>query len=88
MMLELFTEIYELSKAVGVGIEDGFVEKTMAFIDTFPFDTTSSLARDVWEGKPSEIDYQNGTVVSFGPAIWSADAHQQVYLQCYYGLWR
>jgi 2-dehydropantoate 2-reductase len=66
MMLELFTEIYELSKAVGVGIEDGFVEKTMAFIDTFPFDTTSSLARDVWEGKPSEIDYQNGTVVSLG----------------------
>jgi 2-dehydropantoate 2-reductase len=22
------------------------------------------LARDVWEGKPSEIEYQNGTVVT------------------------
>jgi 2-dehydropantoate 2-reductase len=66
LMVELFTEIYDLSKAVGVGIEEGFVEKTMAFIDTFPFDTTSSLARDVWEGKPSEIEYQNGTVVSLG----------------------
>jgi 2-dehydropantoate 2-reductase len=39
------------------------VEKTYTFTDSLPFDSTSSLARDVWEGKPSEIEYQNGTVV-------------------------
>lgn len=37
--------------------------KTVAFIDSFPYDSTSSLTRDIWEGKPSEIEYQNGTVV-------------------------
>jgi 2-dehydropantoate 2-reductase len=35
----------------------------MAFIDTFPPESTSSLTRDIWEGKPSELEYQNGAVV-------------------------
>jgi 2-dehydropantoate 2-reductase len=39
------------------------VDKTIAFIDTFPYNSTSSLTRDVWDGKPSELEYQNGTVV-------------------------
>jgi 2-dehydropantoate 2-reductase len=34
--------------------------------DKLPYDSTSSLTRDVWEGKPSEIEYQNGTVVKLG----------------------
>ncbi|MFA5010866.1 MAG: ketopantoate reductase C-terminal domain-containing protein [Ignavibacteria bacterium] len=35
-------------------------------MDTYPYSSTSALTRDVWEGKPSEIDYQNGTVVRLG----------------------
>jgi 2-dehydropantoate 2-reductase len=35
-------------------------------VDSYPYDSTSSLTRDVWEGKPSEIEYQNGTVVRLG----------------------
>lgn len=66
MMNELLTEIYLLSQRIGVNIESDFVEKTISFIDTFPFDSTSSLTRDVWENKPSEIEYQNGTVVRLG----------------------
>ncbi len=37
--------------------------KTVAFIDTLPPGSTSSMARDIWEGYPSEIEYHNGTVV-------------------------
>lgn len=66
LMIELFNEIYELSQKIGVPVEPEFVEKTVAFVDTFPYDSTSSLTRDVWEGKPSEIEYQNGTVVRLG----------------------
>jgi 2-dehydropantoate 2-reductase len=62
-MIELFNEIYRLSQKMGINIEGDFVEKTVAYIDSFPYESTSSLARDVWEGKPSEIEYQNGTVV-------------------------
>jgi 2-dehydropantoate 2-reductase len=63
LMFELLTEIYNLSQKIGIKIEPEFVLKTMAFADSFPYNSSSSLARDVWEGKPSEIEYQNGTVV-------------------------
>jgi 2-dehydropantoate 2-reductase len=63
LMIDLLREIFLLSQKAGINIEPGFVEKTVSFIDTFPYDSTSSLTRDVWENKPSEIEYQNGTVV-------------------------
>jgi 2-dehydropantoate 2-reductase len=63
MMVDLMNEIYALSQRVGVHIEPGFVNKTISYIDTLAYDATASLTRDVWEGKPSEIEYQNGTVV-------------------------
>lgn len=66
MMVDLLREIYNLSQKAGVKIKSGFVEETTALIDTYPYGSTSSLTRDVWEGKPSEIDYQNGTVVRLG----------------------
>jgi 2-dehydropantoate 2-reductase len=63
LMIDLLTEIYMLSKKSGVKIEHDFIEKTISAIDTFPYESTTSLSRDIWEGKPSEIEYQNGTVV-------------------------
>lgn len=63
MMHRLFDEVADVGRALGVNIEADFVTKTMGFIDTFPYDSTSSLTRDIWEGKPSELEYQNGTVV-------------------------
>jgi len=63
LMIELLNEIYILSQKIGIHIGAGYVEKAVSQIDTFPHDSTSSLTRDVWEGKPSEIEYQNGTVV-------------------------
>ena len=65
-MIGLLGEIYALSQKIGIGIEPGFVDKSVAVIDTYPYETTSSLTRDVWDGKPSEIEYQNGTVVRLG----------------------
>jgi 2-dehydropantoate 2-reductase len=66
MMIDLLTEIYQLSQKIGIEIEPDFLDKTISLIDSFPYDSTSSLTRDVWEGKASEIDYQNGTVVRLG----------------------
>jgi 2-dehydropantoate 2-reductase len=63
MMLDLLNEIYVLSQRMGMHIEPGFVTKAVSYIDTLSYDATASLTRDVWEGKPSEIEYQNGTVV-------------------------
>ncbi|MDD2563717.1 MAG: 2-dehydropantoate 2-reductase [Salinivirgaceae bacterium] len=66
MMIDLLNEVYQVSQKVGIQLEEGFLDKTISFIDTYPYDSTSSLTRDVWEGKPSEIEYQNGTVVQLG----------------------
>jgi len=63
LMIELLNEIYLLSQKTGVAIESDFVSNLVKTIDQYPYDCTSSLTRDVWEGKPSEIEYQNGTVV-------------------------
>ena len=66
MLEELYTEIYEVGIVAGINLPDNIVAKTMTAVDGFPAESTSSLTRDVWEGKPSEIDYQNGTVVKLG----------------------
>lgn len=66
MMIDLLNEIYQLSQKIGIQIKPDFVEKTVALLDTYPYHSASSLTRDVWDGKPSEIEYQNGTVVRLG----------------------
>ncbi len=63
IMQELLTEIYEVALKEGINLDENIIERMMKFIDTFPYDSTSSLSRDVMEGRPSEIEYQNGTVV-------------------------
>ena len=62
MAYDLMKEIYLVSKKEGIDLPEDLVDKLMQAIDTFPFDAVSSLTRDVWEGRPSEIFYQNGTV--------------------------
>lgn len=66
LMIELLTEIYDLALKMGIHLEPDTLSKSISFIDAIPAESTSSLTRDVWEGKPSEIDYQNGTVVKLG----------------------
>ena len=69
MMMDLMKEIIILSQTAGIKLEPDFLSKSMAFIDSFPYGSTSSLTRDVWEGKPSEIEYQNGYVAKLGARL-------------------
>ncbi|HNW51422.1 MAG TPA: 2-dehydropantoate 2-reductase [Prolixibacteraceae bacterium] len=66
MLAELFSEIYQTGIAAGINLPENIIEKTMNAVDTFPPESTSSLTRDVWAGRASEIEYQNGTVVKLG----------------------
>ncbi len=59
----LLQEIYELACSMGIKLQEDIVARNMAAIDKFPPDTNCSLTRDIWEGKPSELEYQNGTIV-------------------------
>ena len=63
LMIDVLTEAFCLSQKIGVQIEPDYVDKAISFIDSFPYNSTSSLTRDIWKGRPSEIEYRNGTVV-------------------------
>ncbi|MEL6250366.1 MAG: 2-dehydropantoate 2-reductase [Bacteroidota bacterium] len=63
LIRELIEEIHALALKMGISIERKYLDQSMEFMDSFAYDATASLARDIWEGKPSELEYQNGSVV-------------------------
>jgi 2-dehydropantoate 2-reductase len=66
MLLGGMREIFEVGKARGVPLPEGSVEKGMEFLDSLAPDGTSSLQRDIAEGRPSELEAWNGAVVRLG----------------------
>jgi 2-dehydropantoate 2-reductase len=61
-------EIVDLAHARGVDLGDEAVDRTLARYDGLPSDATSSLQRDIMDGKHSELDAQLGAVVRLGRA--------------------
>jgi 2-dehydropantoate 2-reductase len=66
MLEQSMIEVLSVAKAKKIDLEDDVVQKTMSFIDKLPANGTTSLQRDLSEGKPSELDYWNGAVVRIG----------------------
>ena len=57
-------EIVDVASARGVDLGgDAAIERTLARFDGLTADATSSLQRDIMDGKPSELDAQLGAVV-------------------------
>ena len=56
-------EARSLALVRGVGLADNAVDATLGFIDGLAAGATTSLQRDIADGKPSELDYWNGAVV-------------------------
>lgn len=63
MLVEALEEIVLLAGALGVSLPADAVQKTLAFTDAIPPDGTSSMQRDMMEGRPSELEAQVGAVV-------------------------
>lgn len=66
MLTECMREILAVARALEVSLADTVVPKTMAFVDSLAPDGTTSLQRDVVDGKPSELEAWNGAVVRLG----------------------
>ncbi len=63
-MLELcMREIYNLARARNVPLEESVIERTLRFVESLPPEGTTSLQRDLEEGRPSELEAWNGAVV-------------------------
>lgn len=66
LLAAAITEIRDTAVARGVSMPADVVEQTMAFVDTQPPSSTTSLQRDLMAGRPSELDPQLGAVVRYG----------------------
>lgn len=56
-----------VARAMGVGgIDEGYKDTLWQFYADLPDGATSSMARDIWDGKPSELDAWNGAIHRFG----------------------
>jgi 2-dehydropantoate 2-reductase len=68
LVTQAVEEVLAVANARGVTLDPNAVAETMARYDNLPPQSTSSLQRDVMEGKPSELDAQLGAVVRMGRA--------------------
>jgi len=62
-------EIFNVARAREIVLPEDVIDKTMAFVDGLPPGGTTSLQRDIIEGKPSELDAWNGAVVRLGQEV-------------------
>lgn len=68
MMEEAMREILHVGQAREVGLSDESMRKGIAFVDGLQPGATASMQRDIMEGRPSELEAQNGAVVRLGRA--------------------
>jgi len=74
------SEIWQVGRARGVALPDDAVARAMSFADRLPPDATTSLQRDLMEGRPSELEAWNGAVVRLGSAAGVATpVHDFIY---------
>lgn len=66
MLLRAMEEIEAVARARKVNLSPDIVQRTMAFIDNISPATIASMQRDILEGRPSELEAQNGAVVRLG----------------------
>lgn len=66
MLEQSLQEVYAIAKERKVALPEDVVEKTMAFIDGLGAGVVASMQRDIMEGRPSELEAQNGAVVRMG----------------------
>lgn len=66
MLESAMREVFDLARARGVGLRKDAVARTMSYVDALPPEGTASMQRDILEGRPSELEYQTGSVVRLG----------------------
>jgi 2-dehydropantoate 2-reductase len=80
LLEQCLQEALTVAKARNVPMADTAVADVMKFYDTLPTNGTTSLQRDIADGKQSELDYWNGAVVRLGRDVAvPTPTHQFIY---------
>jgi len=80
LMTDLLTENWRIARAAGIAIPETYVPETVGFIDALAPESTFSMARDIWDGRPSELDYLNGAMVHLSEKYGSDEPINRVLL--------
>jgi 2-dehydropantoate 2-reductase len=72
MLLGAMQEVQKISEALGIRLRPEAFEKSTARVDALPAGSTTSMHRDIVEGRPSELEEQTGAVVRFAKETRSA----------------
>ena len=59
-------EFAAVARGRGVGVPADAVGRSLKLVGGLPPEATASMQRDIAEGRPSELEYQVGTVVRYG----------------------
>jgi 2-dehydropantoate 2-reductase len=66
MLHRLIEEVVNVANASGIRLKEDVVARTLALVSGLPARRTTSMQRDIAEGKPSELEEIVGAVVRFG----------------------
>ena len=62
-------EVLDVAEAQGIAVPADALQRSSALLDSLPAVATTSLQRDVMEGRPSELDAQAGALVRLGEQV-------------------
>ena len=80
MLERCMEEILAVARARGVALADAAIPRSMALVDSLDPNGTTSLHRDLVDGKPSELEAWNGAVVRLGREVGvAAPTHEFIY---------
>lgn len=68
MLESAIHEVVAVARGQGVRLPEETAARTLALVDGLPPAGTASMQRDIMEGRPSELESQNGAVVRLGAA--------------------
>jgi 2-dehydropantoate 2-reductase len=69
MLRQGMQEVFNVARALGIALQQDVVNETLTIMDGFPPNGTASMQRDIIEGRPSELEAQNGAVVRLGQTV-------------------
>jgi 2-dehydropantoate 2-reductase len=80
MLHSALKEALKVGRKRGVALSNNFAEVVLDRIDNLPDEMLASMQKDIMEGRPSELESQNGTVVRMGRELGvSTPTHNFIY---------
>lgn len=82
LLEQCLQEALAVAKARSIPMADTAVTDTMKFYDALPANGTTSLQRDIADGKMTELEYWNGAVVRLGREVSVATPTNEFIYDC------